>query len=283
MPLLLTLAKGALTGLGKRPSPQAALPGTRLTRPTVRIDAGKAAAYAGVCGFPPPDGHAVPVTYPHILGFPLAARIMAARGFPLPLMGLVHTSVEIVQRQPLRTTDRPELTVYAAGLRPHHRGTEAVLVTEVRLGGALVWEDRSTYLARHRTIGERVTGERVTGERATEAGDPPGGPLPAVEEWGLAADLGRRHAAVSGDYNPIHLYPLTARPLGFSRPIAHGMWTFARCLAAYGAPAGEAFTARAEFRAPVLLPGRVTYAAGGDAFELRGDDRLHLRGTVSPV
>jgi acyl dehydratase len=103
-----------------------------------------------------------------------------------------------------------------------------------------------------------------------------------VEEWRLPADLGRRHAAVSGDYNPIHLYPWTARPLGFSRPIAHGMWTFARCVAAAAAPADRPVTARAEFRAPVLLPATVTYAAEGEAFELRGPDRLHVRGTVSP-
>ena len=45
---------------------------------------------------------------------------------------------------------------------------------------------------------------------------PPGGP-----QWRLSGDLGRRYAAVSGDHNPIHLYPLTAKALGFPRQIAH--------------------------------------------------------------
>jgi acyl dehydratase len=268
MPLLLTLAKGVLTGLGKKPSPDAALPDTRLRLPAVRIDAARMAAYARVCGFPP-DGGEVPITYPHILGFPLAARIMAARGFPLPMLGLVHTSIEIIRHGPLGPRDRPELTVHAQGLRPHHRGTEAVVVTEARLDGTLVWYDRSTYLARHRTDHEPEVPEVTAGRE----------PLPAVEKWELPADLGRRHAAVSGDYNPIHLYPLTAKPLGFRRPIAHGMWTFARCLA--GSP-GPLRAARAEFRAPVLLPGTVTYAAEGGAFELRGGPdggRVHLAGS----
>ena len=49
---------------------------------------------------------------------------------------------------------------------------------------------------------------------------------------GCLRDIGRRYGAVSGDRNPIHLYPLTARLFGFRRAIAHGMWTKARCLAA---------------------------------------------------
>jgi hypothetical protein len=31
-------------------------------------------------------------------------RLMSARAFPLPLVGLVHTSVEIVQREALPAT-----------------------------------------------------------------------------------------------------------------------------------------------------------------------------------
>ena len=51
--------------------------------------------------------------------------------------------------------------------------------------------------------------------------------------WKLPGDLGREYAAVSGDHNPIHLYPLTAKAFGFPRQIAHGMWTKARCVAAF--------------------------------------------------
>jgi acyl dehydratase len=104
-------------------------------------------------------------------------------------------------------------------------------------------------------------------------------PLPAVAEWRLAEDVGRRYAAASGDRNPIHLHPLTARLFGFPRAIAHGMWTVARCLAAHGTP--DSCHVRARFRAPVLLPGTVTYAARDGRFELRGrEDRIHLTGDV---
>jgi acyl dehydratase len=132
----------------------------------------------------------------------------------------------------------------------------------------------STYLARHRTTG-------AGGERDTDREPEKHGPLPGVDEWRLAGDIGRRYAAASGDRNPIHLYPLTARLFGFKRAIAHGMWTAARCLAAHGTP--RAALVRAEFRAPVLLPGTVTYAADGERFELCDGERVHVTGGVYPL
>ena len=267
MALLLTLARGAVTGVGKRPSADSALPDVRLTEPGVRIDPARVASYARVCGFPRPEsaGAGLPLTYPHFLGFPLAARIMAARGFPLPLMGLVHTSVDIEAHAPLTAEDRPELAVHAAELRAHRRGTEVVMVTEARLGGDVVWTDRSTYLARHQVDEAQAAAPEPAAPRT---------PLPTVETWRLPADLGRRHARVSGDWNPIHLHPVAARPLGFPRAIVHGMWTVARCAAA--APGATRITA--DFRRPVLLPSTVEYAADGPRFEVRSRSGLHVVG-----
>ncbi|MDT9699353.1 MaoC/PaaZ C-terminal domain-containing protein [Streptomyces sp. P17] len=262
----MTVALGALLSPFKRPRADADFPRTPLVVPGVRVDLARLAAYERTCGFPTGQD-ALPVTYPHVLGFPSAMRLMSARDFPLPLLGLVHTSIEITRRERLGALGEYELTVYADGLAPHRRGTEASVVTELRAGGDVVWESRSTYLARHGSAGEGAA--RTVGQPA----------LPTVAEWRLGGDVGRRYAAASGDRNPIHLHPLTARLFGFPRAIAHGMWTVARCLAAHGVP--DAARVRAEFRAPVLLPGTVTYGAERGRFELRGGDgRLHLAGSV---
>jgi len=77
----------------------------------------------------------------------------------------------------------------------------------------------------------------------------------------VPADIGRRYAEVSGDRNPIHLHPLTARLLGFRRAIAHGMWTKARCLAALEGRLPDAYTVDVRFKLPVFLPARVGFAA----------------------
>ncbi|MFJ4899670.1 MaoC family dehydratase [Streptomyces sp. NPDC088727] len=282
--LILSLARGAATSPFKRPGrPDAVLPPDRATAPAARPAAGPLAAYRGICGFTEPD--ALPVTYPHVLAFPLAMRLMTRRRFPLPVTGLVHTWIEITAHRTLHPTDALELTVYADGLTPHRRGTEVTVATEARLSGELVWESHSGYLSRHATRTSTGTGTGTGTSTGTgTAPAAPGPVLPAVAEWRLPADLGRRYGAASGDRNPIHLYPLTARLFGFPRAIAHGMWTVAHCLAQTPRP-HLVHTVRADFRAPVLLPGTVTYASDGTRFQLRdgeGDDaRVHLTGTAT--
>ncbi|MEU3104757.1 MaoC/PaaZ C-terminal domain-containing protein [Streptomyces griseoflavus] len=276
------LTRGALLSPLKRPRPDAGHPRTRLVLPGLRVDPGRLAAYERVCGFPT-GAHTLPVTYPHVLGFPLAMRLMSARDFPLPLLGLVHTSIRITRHRATPTAGAYDLTVHVDGLAPHRRGTEAAVVTALRSGGEAVWESRSTYLARHRVADRhRVSGRHrggpgVPGETREDRPD-----LPALAEWRLPGDLGRRYGAASGDRNPIHLYPFTARLFGFPRAIAHGMWTVAHCLAAHGTP--DAAEVRADFNKPVPLPGTVTYAARDGRFELRGSgDRVHLTGEVRPA
>ncbi|MFB7309974.1 MaoC/PaaZ C-terminal domain-containing protein [Streptomyces sp. NPDC056192] len=272
--LTASLVRGAVTSPFKRAGrPGAALPTDRLVARDVRIAPGPLASYSRICGFS--ESGTLPPTYPHVLGFPLAMRLMTGRSFPLPVVGLVHTWIEITRHRAPHPTEVLELTVYADALAPHRRGTEVTMVTEARSGGELVWESRSGYLSRHSARGASP---------AAESGPPtlPTTELPAAAEWRLPGDLGRRYGAVSGDRNPIHLYPLTARLFGFPRAIAHGMWTVARCLAESDEP-GRISYVRADFKAPVLLPATVTYAVdgAGTAFQLRSGGRVHLTGSTA--
>ncbi|MEV7116196.1 MaoC/PaaZ C-terminal domain-containing protein [Streptomyces anulatus] len=299
--LTASLARGALTSPFKRAGrPDATLPPDRLTRPAAPVAPGPLAAYGRICGFT--ESGPLPLTYPHVLAFPLTMRLMTGPAFPLPVLGLIHTWIEITPHRAVTSAERLELTVYAETLTPHRRGTEVTMATEARVGGELVWGSRSGYLSRHRQATpdgpapdektpDRATPDRATPERATAARGagpatavpPAAGGLPARAEWRLPGDLGRRYGAVSGDRNPIHLHPLTARLFGFPRAIAHGMWTVARCVAEAGDPSSIR-SVRAGFRAPVLLPATVTYTADatGNAFELRGaKGRVHLVGTVT--
>ncbi|NEC43088.1 MaoC/PaaZ C-terminal domain-containing protein [Streptomyces sp. SID8016] len=290
-----SLVRGALLSPLKRAGrPDAALPPDRPTRPAASVAPGPLAAYGRICGFT--ESGALPLTYPHVLAFPDTMRLMTGRAFPLPVLGLVHTWIEIAPHRPVEPTEPLELTVYAQELNPHRRGTEVTMTTEARVAGELVWESRSGYLSRHAprrpepdpasTPSAAEAGANLPTATASTAGHPAAASpeeLPARAEWSLPGDLGRRYGAVSGDRNPIHLYPLTARLFGFPRAIAHGMWTAARCLAETRDPAAVR-TVRIDFRAPVLLPATVTYAAdaAGDAFALRGPgDRVHLVGAVN--
>jgi acyl dehydratase len=83
---------------------------------------------------------------------------------------------------------------------------------------------------------------------------------PATATWRLPGDLGRRYGSVSGDLNPIHVHPLTARMFGFPSAIAHGMWTKARCLAALDPGLPSRFSVEVAFKRPILLPATVQFA-----------------------
>jgi acyl dehydratase len=244
----------------------------------VEIDRDRLAAYCRVCGFGLRED-AVPATYPHILGFPLSMALMCERSFPFPLVGLVHIANRIDERCPIAAGDRPTLRLWAENLRPHRRGRQLDLITEVSVGGDVAWREVSTYLRRG---GGDDGAERAEAEAEADRGE-------VVAVWSVPGDIGRRYAEVSGDRNPIHLHGLAARPFGFPSAIAHGMWMKARCLAALEGRLEPALVASVEFRSPLRIPGRARLRLAererGYAFAIEGPDgeRTHLVGEAGAM
>jgi hypothetical protein len=244
----------------------------------VAVDQERLEAYERVCGFA--TGGPLPASYPHILAFPLHLALMSDGRFPVPALGLLHIANRIVQHRPLSASERLSLRVWATALESHPRGRKFSIRTEARSAGELVWEEVSTILRREQ-------------QSTPEVPSPPSASLPHAElgaatQWRLGADLGRRYARVSGDLNPIHLHPLSARLFGFPASIAHGMWTKARCLAAPGPARPRAFSVEVEFRKPIRLPATVSFAQADDAGATRfavcdaARATPHLDGVLSP-
>ena len=263
----------ALPGRGEE------LPDERVVVRGAAIDKERLADYCGVCGFA--LGDRVPATYVHILAFPLSMALMAQRSFPFPLLGLVHVANRIERIRPLGLEPDLDLAVWAEDLRPHPKGRQFDLVAESSVGGEVVWRGRSTYLRR----GGGSDGAATDRTAASDLGDE--GTTAAI--WKVPGDIGRRYADVSGDRNPIHLHPLTAKLFGFPRAIAHGMWTKARCLAAFAGTLPDAFAVEVGFRAPLLIPGRARLrtAPAGAGWALRLDspdgEHTHLEGSIEPL
>jgi MaoC like domain len=262
----------AVLDLVRRKGVGDSLPETELRVPDVGVDRAHLAAYDRVCGFRLSD--ALPATYPHVLAFPLAMKLMTEPGFPLPLIGLVHVANRIEVRRPLTADDRFELRVRAADLRPHERGRQVDVIVEALVGDEVGWVGRSTYLRKERTPGG--------GRRADRAEPPTGAAL-----WRLTPRVGTDYADASGDRNPIHTSRIGARLFGFPGPIAHGMWSKARCLAALEGRLPAAYDVEVDFKLPVPLPSTVAFTAtarGGHGwtFELHGarSGRPHLAGEV---
>jgi acyl dehydratase len=288
LPLFARAGLAALPGASKLPwvgGGGGEVPDQALTRADVAVDPDRLAAYDRVCGFDLSD--TLPPTYPHMLAFPMQLALMTDGSFPLAAMGLVHIANAITVHRPLRASERLSLRVWATPLAPHPRGRQFTVRTEARVGEELVWEESSTNLSRGRESAQSGGPAAVP-----EPGIPSSEELPATATWRCPGDLGRRYGSVSGDLNPIHVHPLSARLFGFPSAIAHGMWTKARCLAALGPELAGAYTVTVAFRKPIRLPATVQFAeaAGGGAgatvaFGVRDAKRgtPHLDGLVTPA
>ncbi|UNX54581.1 hypothetical protein MF406_17135 [Georgenia sp. TF02-10] len=245
----------------------------------VRADPAQLADYQHLLGEPGTD--VLPAGYVHVLAFPLAMAVLVREDFPLPALGMVHVANHVQVLRQTRLGETFTVRAWAQDARQHARGTEVDLVVAVTAGpgaGELVWRGVSTYLAKGRPPAGLAVGP------ARERPEPPALPAVPTAQWRLGADVGKRYAAVSGDRNPIHVSRLGARMFGFPRPIAHGMYTAARALAATGAGRQGRFTWTATFATPVLLPATVAFGTDGQryaAWDPRSG-KPHLQGAVRP-
>jgi acyl dehydratase len=262
---------------GTRPVVVEALPEITYVRPRVVIDAKQVAAYSRVCGFK--KEHGVPMLFPHMQAFPLALMLFGNKDFPWPGMGLVHLANRAKLIKRLHVGDELRLEVRTGELYAHDKGQAFTLHAKAIRAGEVVWESTWTLLR----LGIRnPRGERFTSALADET------PLSHQADFFAAAGIGRAYGLVSGDINPIHLFSLTAKFMGFRKAIAHGMWTKARALSAL-MPREDVDQAEVivEFKTPLFLPARASLWANreenGALFEVRNakGDKPHLRGRVT--
>jgi hypothetical protein len=236
------------------------LPARELSRESVEVDREHLAAYDRVCGFRLRDE--LPATYPHIVAFPLAMELMTDTAFPFSVMGLVHIANRIEYLRPMTASEPFDVRVWAADLAEHDKGTQFEVKAEASASGELAWRSSSTYL--HREKKKNTDGSEKKKESSAPA---------AQAIWDVPGDIGRRYAAVSGDRNPIHMHPLSAKLFGMKRNIAHGMWTKARCLAALEGELPDSYTVDVRFKLPIFLPAKVAF----DTHEAEGARHFHVR------
>lgn len=262
------------------------LPSSVYTVDQLVIDQANLRDYRKICGFMN-DGR-VPATYFAVLSQTLQMNMMAKPDFPFAMLGLVHLENSVTQYRVIFDTETVRMSVQLDNLRAHDKGQQFDFVTTVFVGEELVWQGVSTYLSRQKKS-----------KQSPQAAKPKETITPAkldASEGGLSLpievqeDIGRRYAFVSGDFNLIHLHPLSARAFGFPKAIAHGMWTKARALAAiarnFELPA--AYQVQVSFRQPVFLPSAIELVtdapdALGIEFGLYSKDskKTHALGTIA--
>lgn len=235
--------------------------------------------YEAICGFA--QTTRLPISWPHVMAFPLHLRLLTAKAFPLPLLGLVHLRNTITQHRTIGAGESLDLRVRLGAQERSKRGIEFDLITEAFAAGTLIWEESS------------VTLYRQTGKSAGTAGNKPAPPelarYPNMLSINAPESIGRQYARVSGDSNPIHMHALSAKAFGFPKAIAHGMWSQARVLALLEQQEGwrhGPVRVSCQFKTPLLLPGtaQVNWRTGESGWDYqllnsRGD-APHLTGHI---
>ncbi|WP_275792899.1 MaoC/PaaZ C-terminal domain-containing protein [Prescottella equi] len=232
-----------------KPSGRRSLPTETLALSGLRVDPDNLAAYAKVCGLR--FGDTLPITYPFTLVFPTVMRLLTSREFPFPAIGSVHTDNTIEQLRPISVSEPLDLRVHAENLRPHAKGTQVDLVSEVSVGRELVWRQVSTFLKMHPTGAPKEA-------KAEHKDEVPPRPTRTLR---VDQKIISRYAAVSGDRNPIHVSSLGAKAFGFPSTIAHGMWSAAAALQPLEGRAADAVTYTVRFGKPIVLPATVNLYA----------------------
>ncbi len=236
---------GMLFQRGADWSPGEAVPRIIYRQRGVRARAEDIAGYRHVCGEGPPDR--MPPLYPHVMATPLQLNLLDSDAFPLRLAGLVHLGQAVEWRAPLRAADRLDIECVMTGPEDVEHGWLFRLDTDLLRDGECVWREEISFL-------KPDPSRRVRPARRGREGD--ANRFVPLLHMQFPEDTGRRYARVSGDWNPIHLWPFTAKRFGFKLPIAHGMYSLARCLAVLETRGIELVGKRleAQFRSPVLLP-----------------------------
>ena len=211
------------------------------------------AHYAEICGLPEADADTpLPLLWPAVLAAPLHMEVFADRAFPLKVLGMVHLHNTVHWTRPLTgLPEKVDLRAFVDGHRPHHRGVEVDLTTELRVDGELIWSEVKTILCPGRPTCERppkTDPDVFTADRSTF--------------WALSGDLGRRYARIAGDRNPIHQYAWAAKLFGFKRHLIHGMWSLARAIGEMDDHVPDAGSIEMSFLRPIYLPGRVLFESG---------------------
>ena len=200
-----------------------------------------------------PKSHRMHPVYLQMLSLPLQMQCLLDKKSPFPLLGLIHGKNDISVLGDCDLSAPFECRVRFGDVRPHNRGWEFDILLEAFQQGQRVYQAISSYLVKVKAV--HVAPKPVSLDSLSTCDDEAETP---IDELTVTADTGRRYAKLSGDYNPIHLYGLTAKLFGFHQPIAHGMWTLARSLSSLMEnEERDVSKLTCSFKRPVYLPSKV--------------------------
>jgi hypothetical protein len=303
------IVKATVFGKSTKLSASLVVPPSKVTAINISPNPSQVVAYNNITNaWSNNENDGVHLMYPSMLTAPLQFEVLSSDSFPFPLLGLVHLSNRIQQFEHITLNTKCKIEVSLEDkLTVHEKGYIVNMICEIfcentnkllwRSTGGMFHFDKKAKAASeasrssHPLYQSEIKQENMEGTVAREI-------------WHHSADMGRRYAAVSGDYNPIHLSALSASLFGFKKgAILHGMWTKARAVTALmppthtlsstgsssDTPMADIFV---EFKTPLYLPSSTVLCAKESVaasrkeviFEVKGNDveqLPHVRGRCS--
>ncbi|XP_064624495.1 3-hydroxyacyl-thioester dehydratase X-like [Lineus longissimus] len=271
------LCRGVLMKQGKLYDGDADAHAVQIYARKCRVDVGHLRLYKAVCGYP--HTCKIPVYYMECFSIPVVTTLVTSSKFRLSPLGLIHIR-EVTDQYEDILVGTYNVSAKVSEYRETERGVEVDIKVETFNEDEIcVVKSIVTLLSRSKAA--QKGGGRKTHPETAEEGD-----SPETIAFEVPPGIGVKYARVSGDYNPHHLYKLTAKVFGFKSPIAPGMWTVAHTLAELhkngfvqlGAPLHvEAF-----FKRPLFIPGDVLVKHTMDSSEDGCTFRVENKDTKEP-
>ena len=223
-------------------------------------------------------GPFLPLTYLHVVTFPLQMVILTAPALPLPIWGTLQIRNRLLQHRPVPVGAPLDVAATVSGQRVVAKGVELDLHVTADDGAGVAWEALSTCYYRGRFGGP--------GPPAPSA-SAPSAPADEVAAWKTPTGGGWRFGHATGDYNGVHTVGLYARLFGFRGAFFHPHAIVGQCLARLGTPSSPARRLDLWFRGPVHYGSAVRLSAAsrneGLDFALReeGDARPAVLGRLA--
>lgn len=237
----------------------------------------KIALFNQVVGWQSP--HFLAPTWLQVAAMPMYLNLLSGQQFPFSPLGLVHVENSVTVHKPLPVNQVYQLQCRLDNYRQHPKGVLFDIVLEAQSDNELIYQGRASNLVVQSAQSAKTPKQKVTENDGASA-------LPVTKtQWQLLSSVGREYAAASGDYNPIHLYPMTAKLFGFRRHIAHGMYLKAKALSTLLKDNNnEPMVAAMTFRKPVFLPAVIALcsetSANRTAFRLISGNSVHAFGDL---
>ncbi len=212
--------------------------------------------------------------YVQMMSLELQMQCLLDKKSPFPLLGLVHVENRVTVSGTLSLASPFECRVKYLRVTPHSKGWVVDISLDALQNGMMVYQAVSSYLVKVKAVHVSPKPKKIANEPWRETA-----PTVLLNSISAPSDIGRRYAKISGDYNPIHLFSLSAKIFGFKQPIAHGMWTLAQGISSAAQVAGgEISEVECSFKRPIPLPNVIEilqHNKTDDSIEISVADESH--------